>query len=81
MREIVNAILHQSRTGCRWAYLPGDLPLSGAVYYYFGLWRDDGTDRNLHDLPAQQGMEVLPLFSAMQRVSRRHRGSAPRWDR
>ncbi|MER5853268.1 hypothetical protein ABT126_41650 [Streptomyces sp. NPDC002012] len=52
-----------------------------AVYHYFGLWRDDGTDQNLHDLSVQQVMEVLPPFSAMQRVSRRHRGSAPRWDR
>jgi transposase len=26
MREIVNAILYQSRTGCQWEYLPHDLP-------------------------------------------------------
>jgi transposase len=26
MREIVNAILCQSRTGCQWEYLPHDLP-------------------------------------------------------
>ncbi|GAA2714049.1 hypothetical protein Apa02nite_094320 [Actinoplanes palleronii] len=26
LREIVNAILHQNRTGCQWAYLPHDLP-------------------------------------------------------
>ncbi|WP_371602261.1 MULTISPECIES: transposase [unclassified Streptomyces] len=26
MREIVNALLYQSRTGCQWAYLPHDLP-------------------------------------------------------
>ncbi len=50
MREIVNAILYQSRTGCQWAYLPNDLPTSGTVYYYFGLWRDDGTDQTVHDL-------------------------------
>ncbi|MFE4332481.1 transposase [Streptomyces sp. NPDC056831] len=81
MREIVNAIVCRSRTGRQWAYLPGDLPPSGAVYHYFGLWRDDGTDQNLHDLLRRQVMEVLPPFSAMQRVSRRHRGSAPRWDR
>ncbi|WP_368077487.1 transposase [Actinomadura sp. WMMB 499] len=38
MREIVNAILYQERTGCGWEYLPHDLPPRSAVYYYFGRW-------------------------------------------
>lgn len=50
MREIVNAILYQGRTGCQWAYLPHDLPQKSATYYYFAAWRDDGTDRVVHEL-------------------------------
>ncbi|MEU2834702.1 IS5 family transposase [Streptomyces lavendulae] len=50
MREIVNTILHQSRTGCQWAYLPHDLPQKSATYYYFAAWRDDGTDQVIHEL-------------------------------
>jgi len=50
MREIVNAILYQSRTGCQREYLPHDLPPRSAVYYYFAKWRDDGTDQAIHDL-------------------------------
>jgi transposase len=50
MREIVNAILYQARTGCQWRYLPHDLPPCTATYYYFAAWRDDGTDLTLHDL-------------------------------
>lgn len=50
MREIVNAILYQARTGCQWRYLPHDLPPPSAVYYYFARWRDDGTDQVIHDL-------------------------------
>jgi transposase len=50
LREIVNAIFYQNRTGCQWAYLPHDLPPKSAVYYYFALWRDDGTDQAIHDL-------------------------------
>ncbi|WP_127354063.1 IS5 family transposase [Actinacidiphila soli] len=50
MRDIVNALLYQSRTGCQWDYLPHDLPPRGAVYYYFAKWRDDGTDQAIHDL-------------------------------
>jgi transposase len=50
MREIVNAILYQSRTGCQWEYLPHDLPPRSATCYYFAKWRDDGTDQVVHDL-------------------------------
>jgi transposase len=50
MREIVNAILYQGRTGCQWAYLPPDLPPKSATYSYFAAWRDDGTDQVIHEL-------------------------------
>ncbi|MFF4805496.1 IS5 family transposase [Streptomyces sp. NPDC001351] len=50
MREILNAILYQGRTGCQWAYLPHDLPQKSATYYYFAAWRDDGTDHVIHEL-------------------------------
>jgi len=50
MREIVNAIFYQSRTGCQREYLPHDLPPRSATYYYFAKWRDDGTDQAIHDL-------------------------------
>jgi transposase len=50
MREIVNAVLYQNRSGCQWDLLPHDLPPAGAVKYYFYKWRDDGTDQTVHDL-------------------------------
>ncbi|GHI41114.1 hypothetical protein Sviol_55220 [Streptomyces violascens] len=31
MREIVNAVLYQNRSGCQWDLLPHDLPPAGAV--------------------------------------------------
>ncbi|MFD7827386.1 IS5 family transposase [Kitasatospora sp. NPDC059803] len=57
-REIVNAILYQARTGCQWRYLPHDLPPKSAVYYYFALWRDDGTVETVHDLMRWQVREM-----------------------
>jgi transposase len=57
MREIVNALFYQNRTSCQWMLLPHDLPPWSAVYYYFGLWRDDGTDRAIHDLLRCQARE------------------------
>ncbi|MDQ0772988.1 transposase [Streptomyces aurantiacus] len=50
MREIVNAILYQNRSGCQGDQLPHDLPPAGAVKYYFYTWRDDGTDQTIQDL-------------------------------
>nr|BFE79346.1 hypothetical protein GCM10020093_019470 [Planobispora longispora] len=50
MREIINAILYQGRTGVQWEYLPHDLPPKSATYYYFAKWRDDGTAQVIHDL-------------------------------
>lgn len=57
LRAIVNAIFYQNRTGCQWMYLPNDLPPWSAVYYYFKLWRDDGTDQAIHDLLRCQARE------------------------
>jgi transposase len=57
LREIVNSIFYQNRTGCQWAYLPHDLPPKSATYYYFALWRDDGTDQVIHDLLRCQARE------------------------
>lgn len=48
-REIVNAILYHSRTGCSWRMLPKDLPPWETVYWYFAAWRDDGTLEPLHE--------------------------------
>jgi transposase len=59
LREIVNSIFYQNRTGCQWAYLPHDLPPKSATYYYFALWRDDGTDQAIHDLLRCQAREKV----------------------
>ncbi len=50
LREIVNAIFYQNRTGCQWRYLPHDLPAWSAVFYYFTLWRQDGLDQRIQEL-------------------------------
>ena len=53
-REIVNAILYQSRTGCQWRYLPNDLPPRSTVHEWFVRWRDDGTWDCIHQNLANQ---------------------------
>ncbi|WP_281155551.1 IS5 family transposase [Streptomyces sp. HYC2] len=58
MREIVNALLYQGRTGCQWELLPHDFPPASAVKYYFYTWRDDGIDQTIHDLLRWQVREM-----------------------
>jgi transposase len=48
-REIINAILYQTRNGCVWRALPHDLPPYRIVFYYFRLWQQDGTWDHIHD--------------------------------
>jgi putative transposase len=43
MREVMNTLLYQNRTGCQWDLLPHDLLPKSTVYDYFSQWRDDGT--------------------------------------
>jgi transposase len=75
MREIVNAILYQGRTGCQWAYIPHDLPPKSATYYYFAAWRDDRTDQVIHELlrcRVRERARRLLRFSACRRVMTVH---------
>jgi putative transposase len=43
MREVINTLLYQQRTGCQWDMLPHDLLPKSTVFDYFARWRDDGT--------------------------------------
>jgi transposase len=43
MREVLNTLFYQNRSGCQWDMLPHDLLPKSTVYDYFAQWRDDGT--------------------------------------
>jgi putative transposase len=49
LREVLNAIFYNLRSGCSWDLLPHDFPPPGTVYDYFGRWRRDGTIDRIHD--------------------------------
>lgn len=48
-REVINACLHQVRTGGAWRMLPHDFPHWKTVYRYFDTWKKDGTWETIHD--------------------------------
>src|SRR3954453_7860881 len=49
MREVLNTLRYQARTGCQWDMLPHDLLPKSTVYDYFAQWRDDGTWQQILD--------------------------------
>jgi putative transposase len=49
IRLVVNGILYRNKSGCQWRMLPKDFPPWGTVYYYFALWRDNGTLKAIND--------------------------------
>jgi putative transposase len=49
IREVVNAILYITRSGCRWDMLPHDFPRKSTVYEYFSAWHDNGTLQDIVD--------------------------------
>ena len=49
IREIMNAILYLTKTGCQWRMLPLHYPPWKSVYYYFNKWTKNGVLTTLHD--------------------------------
>jgi putative transposase len=50
IREILNAIFYRTRTGCQWRMLPKDFPPWSHVWYYYRMWRNDGTLEHLNTI-------------------------------
>jgi putative transposase len=65
MREVLNTLLYQARTGCQWELLPHDLLPKSTVWDYFQRWRDDGTwgrivDALRREVRAAEGRDPTP---------------------
>jgi putative transposase len=49
LRQMVNAILYLTRTGCQWRLIPLDYGNWTTVRYYYDKWTGDGTWVRLND--------------------------------
>jgi putative transposase len=54
MREVLNTIFYQAKSGCQWDMLPHDLLPKSTVFDYFSQWRDDGTWQTITDALRQK---------------------------
>jgi len=49
LREVVNTLFYQARTGVQWDYLPHDLLPKSTAWDYFVAWQQDGTWQKVLD--------------------------------
>lgn len=74
LREVLNTLFYQNRSGCQWDMLPHDLVPKSTAYDYFLRWRDDGTWQKLVDALRGQvrvaaGREETPSAGAIDSQS------------
>ena len=49
LREVVNTLMYQARTGCPWDFLPHDLAPKSTVWDCLVAWQNDGTWQRILD--------------------------------
>lgn len=71
VREILNAIRYQERTGCQWLNLPHDFPPWKHVTYYFYTWKQQGRYETLRELVVRKNArEARACTRADRRIHR-----------
>lgn len=74
MREVLNTLFYQARTGVQWDYLPHDLLPKSTVWDYFVAWQQDGTWQKILDavrgqVRTQAGREETPSAACIDTQS------------
>jgi putative transposase len=74
VREVVNTLFYQNKTGCQWKMLPHDLLRKSTVYDYYKAWEKDGTWQRILDVLRSQvrqdmGKQTCPRVASVDSQS------------
>ena len=61
VRELINALFYQVRTGCAWRLLPHDFPPHQTISSTYYRWQKAGNFESLHDHLREQVRQQTPL--------------------
>jgi putative transposase len=64
LREVVNALLYLTRTGCQWRLIPTDFPNWNTVRYYFDAWTLNGTFMAVLGVEIARGVPIARRSSS-----------------
>lgn len=60
LREVINTILYQNKTGCQWDMLPHDLTPKSTAFGYYKAWQHNGVWESLLDALRRQVRAATP---------------------
>jgi transposase len=64
LREVINTILYQEKTGCQWDMLPHDLLPKSTVFDYYRAWQDNGVWERILDAMREKVRVATPRVEA-----------------
>jgi len=66
LRDIINAMMYLTKTGCQWRMLPKDFDPWQTVYFYFRKWKFEGIFEEL--MRILRGVNYSSFFLLLNRL-------------
>jgi len=69
LREVINTILYQNKTGCQWDMLPHDLVAKSTAFGYYTAWQRNGVWESILDSLRREVRATTPRVQEAEQTS------------